>query len=108
MLLLTLQGESQLCSPIFWVVCLLLVLLSFGVVWWLRKGLTVLPASRLLPVEYGTVTSTQILGGLIVYQEHRFVSKFNLWMMFLGLLLILIGCARTLTPNPNPNPNPNP
>ena len=28
-----------------------------------------------------------------MYQEHRFVSKFNLWMMFLGLLLILIGCA---------------
>ena len=38
------------------------------VIWWLRKGLTHLPASRLLPVEYGTVTSTSIIGGLVLFK----------------------------------------
>ena len=30
------------------------------VIWWLRKGLERLEASRLLPVEYGTVTATSV------------------------------------------------
>merc|ERR1711988_901340 len=72
---------------------LLLGILSVGVILWLRKGLTKLPSSRLLPVEYGTVTSTSIVGGLVIYQERRFVGIIDLWMMALGITLILLGCA---------------
>ena len=50
------------------------------------RRLSRLEASRLLPVEYGTVTSTSIVGGLVVYQEHRFVPSLNLWMMGTGTL----------------------
>jgi len=93
MALLTFEGESQACSPVFWGSWLLLVCLTLLVIMWLRKGLSALPSSRLLPVEYGTVTSTSILGGLILYQEGRFVPVYHLWMMGVGILLILIGCG---------------
>ena len=93
MAFLTISGQSQLCHPNFWIAWLLLASLTVLVIWWLRKGLSHLEASRLLPIEYGTVTSTAILGGLIIFQEHRFVSTFHLWMMLGGILLICIGCA---------------
>ena len=93
MALLTLGGESQMCHPTFWVSWLLLALLTVFVIWWLRKGLSHLEASRLLPVEYGTVTSTSIVGGLVIYKEWELVSPFSRGMMGVGILLILIGCA---------------
>ena len=58
MTLLTYDGESQLCHPAYWITLASLFGLTACVIWWLRKGLLHLPASRLLPVEYGTVTST--------------------------------------------------
>jgi len=93
MTLLTLGGESQLCHATYWVLIVMLCLFSVCVIWWLRKGLSHLAASRLLPVEYGTVTSTSIVGGLVIYQERRFVGPLNLYMMMVGILLILLGCA---------------
>lgn len=93
MTLLSLDGDSQLCHPTYWTMVVMLCVFSIAVIWWLRKGLSHLAASRLLPVEYGTVTSTSILGGLIIYQERRFVGMLNLWMMALGICLILLGCA---------------
>ena len=51
MAFLTLSGESQVCHPIFWGSWLLLSGLTVFVIWWLRKGLSHLEASRLLPVE---------------------------------------------------------
>ena len=44
-------------------------------------------------MEYGTVTSTSILSGLVIYQERHYVSSFDVWMMACGILLILLGCA---------------
>lgn len=49
--------------------------------------------TRLLPVEYGAVTSTSVIGGLVIYQEHKFVSSSDLACMGLGVLLICLGCA---------------
>jgi len=71
MLALTAVGDSQLCFAFFWVVLLAWALLSLAAIYWLRKGLVHLPASRLLPIEYGTVTTTSVLGGLVVYQAHK-------------------------------------
>jgi uncharacterized membrane protein YgcG len=93
MVFLSFEGQSQLCHATFWVSALLLVLLTLLVIVWLRKGLSHLEASRLLPVEYGTVTSTSILGGLILYQEHRYVSRLHICFMMVGILLILLGCG---------------
>ena len=85
--------HSQLCHATFWVVLLAWALLSLSVIWWLRKGLERLEASRLLPVEYGTVTATSVLGGLVLYQEARYVGALNLALMGVGILLICCGCA---------------
>ena len=46
-------------------------LLSVAAIWWLRKGLLFLEVTRLLPIEYGVVTCTSVIGGLVIYQEHR-------------------------------------
>jgi len=116
MLALTAVGDSQLCFAFFWVVLLAWALLSLAAIYWLRKGLVHLPASRLLPIEYGTVTTTSVLGGLVVYQahkgapellpsflhsilqccdqEHKYVPVSpNLSVMGFGIGLICIGCA---------------
>ena len=95
MLFLTLfpPYESQLCHATFWLVILAWALLSIAVIWWLRKGLERLEASRLLPVEYGTVTATSVLGGLVLYQEARHVGTLNLCFMGVGILLICLGCG---------------
>jgi len=85
--------KSQLCHSTFWLVVLAWALISVLVIFWLRKGLERLPASRLLPVEYGTVTATSVLGGLMLYQEATTVSVFNLAMMGVGIGLICGGCA---------------
>ena len=50
-------------------------------------------ASRLLPIEYGTVTSMSIVGGLVIYNERRWVSTLNVWLIFFGIGLILLGCG---------------
>lgn len=55
----------------FYLVAGVWLALSIVVIWWLRKGLLNLDASRLLPVEYGTVTSTSVLGGLVLFQESK-------------------------------------
>lgn len=94
MLALTAVGDSQLCFAFFWVVLLAWALLSLAAIYWLRKGLVHLPASRLLPIEYGTVTTTSVLGGLVVYQEHKYVPVSpNLSVMGFGIGLICVGCA---------------
>ena len=85
--------QSQLCHATFWLVLLAWALLSVGVIFWLRKGLKRLEASRLLPIEYGTVTATSVLGGLMLYQEAAAVPRFNLAMMGGGIVLICGGCA---------------
>ena len=68
-------------------------LTSLLVVWWLRKGLGALPASRLLPIEYGTFTATSVLSGLVCYDEVRFVAEGHLRIMSGGMVLVLVGCA---------------
>ncbi|EOD35570.1 hypothetical protein EMIHUDRAFT_433894 [Emiliania huxleyi CCMP1516] len=98
MLALTAVGDSQLCFAFFWVVLLAWALLSLAAIYWLRKGLVHLPASRLLPIEYGTVTTTSVLGGLVVYQAHKGEHKYvpvspNLSVMGFGIGLICVGCA---------------
>ena len=95
MALLTVYGDSQLCHAAAWLAALLLVAFSLLVIHWLRKGLRNLEASRLLPVEYGTVTSTSIVGGLILFDEGADASlaPLNFWMMALGIGLIVAGCA---------------
>ena len=50
-------------------------------------------ASRLLPVEYGTVTATSVVGGLVLYQEARHVDSLNLCFMGVGIMLICLGCG---------------
>lgn len=93
MLSLSLYGESQLGHFAFWAICLAWTVLSIAAIWWLRKGLLHLPASRLLPVEYGCVTATSVLGGLILFREHQYVPAESLGWMGFGLVLICIGCA---------------
>lgn len=93
MMLLTIEGQSQLCHFMFWLLVVLWLLLSIAVIWWLRKGLLNLEASRLLPVEYGTVTSTSVIGGLVLYKEHRWVSAKDQALMMIGIALIVLGCA---------------
>ena len=66
--------------------------LSLTSVWWLRKGLKALEASRLLPVEYGTFTASSVTGGLIVFDEYKLVPTSSLWLMAGGCLLMLAGC----------------
>ena len=68
-------------------------LTSVAVVYWLRKGLNALPASRLLPIEYGTFTATSVLAGLVCYQEARFLREGHLQLMAVGMGLVLAGCA---------------
>jgi multidrug transporter EmrE-like cation transporter len=93
MLSLSLYGQSQLSHPTFWIVGLAWAVFSVAAIWWLRKGLLHLPASRLLPVEYGCVTATSVLGGLILFREHQYVPAESLRWMGFGLLLICVGCA---------------
>ncbi len=93
MLLLSFSGDSQLCHPLFWVVLLAWALLAVGAIIWLRKGLRHLPATRLLPVEYGTVSSASVLGGLLLYEEADLVSSRDLGLMMLGILLVCVGCG---------------
>uniref|UniRef100_A0A7S3B2B9 Magnesium transporter n=1 Tax=Haptolina ericina TaxID=156174 RepID=A0A7S3B2B9_9EUKA len=93
MLLLTLEGQSQLCHAALYIVGIVWILLSVLVIQWLRKGLLVLEASRLLPVEYGTVTSTSVLGGLVLYQEGKFCTSEDMWLMALGISFIIFGCC---------------
>ena len=76
--MLTFAGDNQACDAVFWVTALGVLGFSLLVIWWLRKGLSQLPASRLLPVEYGTVTSTSIVGGLVIYQERFDVTNFDM------------------------------
>eukprot|EP00966_Prymnesium_polylepis_P302447 6987455-Prymnesium_polylepis.1 len=57
MLFLQLDGSSQLCHAAFWAVAAALVALFAAQVYWLRKALIHLEVTRVLPVEYGTVTS---------------------------------------------------
>ena len=93
MLLLTFRGDSQLCFANFYAFLTAWALLSVAAIWWLRKGLLFLEVTRLLPIEYGVVTCTSVIGGLVIYQEHRFVPTSNLIYMSLGILLICAGCA---------------
>jgi hypothetical protein len=92
MLALTLVGDSQLNDPVFAIVCTAWTGSSLFVIWWLRKSLTVLPASRLLPIEYGTFTASSVLGGLLVFDEQRVVTSGHLWLMALGSILVIVGC----------------
>jgi len=87
MLALTAVGDSQLCFAFFWVVLLAWALLSLAAIYWLRKGLVHLPASRLLPIEYGTVTTTSVLGGLVVYQARKGVPLPPSFLPFLPPML---------------------
>ena len=93
MIALTLSGESQLGHPTLYVVVAWWVTSSLLVVWWLRKSFSVLEASRVLPIEYGTFTSVSVLLGLIVYQEAQWVTTQHLWVMALGISIIVAGCA---------------
>ena len=62
-------------------------------VWWLRKGLQNLAASRLLPIEYGTFTSSSMLAGLVVFDEARGISSQQLTQMAFGCALMVAGCV---------------
>lgn len=93
MLALTLGGQSQLGSPVFWQVICLWVGSSLLVVWWLRKGLRRVEASRLLPIEYGAFTSSSVLAGLVVYNEADDLTSDHLTLMGCGVVLVIAGCA---------------
>ena len=62
----TLDGDSQISLPIFWILGVCLLFLMFGQVWWLRKALLNLPVSRVLPIEYGVVSALTMLGGIFL------------------------------------------
>ena len=68
-------------------------LASAATIYWLRKALARLPASRLLPIEYGTFTLTSVLAGLICYDEARFVGLGQLQTIGFAMVLVLVGCA---------------
>jgi hypothetical protein len=93
MLALTLAGQSQMDHVVFSSMIGVWLFASLTVVWWLRKGLANLPATRLLPIEYGTFTSASVMAGLLVYDEQRFVSKDHLQLMVVGVVLVALGCA---------------
>ena len=93
MLFLTLEGQNQLCSSTFWGTVGILVILCLLQVWWLRKGVANLPVTRLLPIEYGTVSSTSIIAALVIYQERQYVSNTHILFMMVGIVLIAIGCG---------------
>uniref|UniRef100_A0A7S4MVH9 Uncharacterized protein n=1 Tax=Prymnesium polylepis TaxID=72548 RepID=A0A7S4MVH9_9EUKA len=93
MLALTLSGESQLGHATLYVVVGWWAGASLMTVWWLRKALHALEASRVLPIEYGTFTATSVLLGLIVYDEAKWVSTTNRWLMAIGISIIVGGCA---------------
>ena len=97
MLALALSGEvstaSQLEAPVFWLTIGVWVGTSVLVVWWLRKGLRNLEASRLLPIEYGTFTAASVVAGLVVYNEAQYVSTQHRWLMAAGVVLVACGCA---------------
>ena len=69
MLALTFSGESQLRHPTLYTVVAWWAGASLLVVWWLRKALNALEASRVLPIEYGTFTCVSVVLGLICYDE---------------------------------------
>jgi len=93
LIVLTLKGDSQLGHITLYVVITTWALLSLLVVWWLRKALNVLEATRCLPIEYGTFTCSSVLLGLLVYDEAKWMSMPNRWTMSAGIMLILAGCA---------------
>jgi len=73
---------------------------SLAVAWWLHKGFHNLPASRLLPIEYGTFTTVAVSVDLIVFQEARRDATGNaalaLAVGLVGLGCALVGSRRTL------------
>lgn len=62
-------GDDQLCHPAFWVVLGLQLLLLLLLVWWLRKALIHLEVTRVLPIEYGTVSALSIPGSVAKMAE---------------------------------------
>ena len=60
-----------MCHPVFWVVASSLVVLFAAQVYWLRKALLHLEVTRVLPVEYGTVTTLSVMGSLVLFQAHH-------------------------------------
>ena len=87
-------GASPIDSDgIFWYVMGAWGLTSLLVVWWLRKGLSMIEASRLLPIEYGTFTASSVVAGLVVYDEAQYVSKPHRVLMTIGVVLVALGCA---------------
>ena len=96
MLAIAFSGEGSaplLDSPTFWVVIGSWACLSFMAIWWLRKGLQNLAATRLLPIEYGTFTSSSVLAGLVVFEEARGISSEQLTQMACGCALMVAGCV---------------
>ena len=87
------DGHSQVCYAIFWVVASSLLVLFGAQVIWLRKALLHLEVTRVLPVEYGTVTTLSVLGSLVLFQEHTLLTPPRLAAVFAGIVLILLGCA---------------
>ena len=92
LLYLTLEGRSQLCFAIFWLLGVGLFALVLAQIWWLRKALLVLEVSRVLPIEYGVTTLTSMLASLFVLGELEFVPGAGATFIVLGMILILAGC----------------
>ena len=89
----TLDGDSQISLPIFWILGVCLLFLMFGQVWWLRKALLNLPVSRVLPIEYGVVSALTMLGGIFFFQEGKYVPEGGGWAIGVGIFFMLVGCV---------------
>uniref|UniRef100_A0A7S2GGI3 Uncharacterized protein n=1 Tax=Haptolina brevifila TaxID=156173 RepID=A0A7S2GGI3_9EUKA len=88
---LTVSGQAQWSNDMI-VIVAVWSFFSLTSVWWLRKGLKALEASRLLPVQYGTFTAMSVFVGLYVFDEAALVSHTSLWLIFSGCTLMTIGC----------------
>ena len=89
----SLDGDSQISFPIFWIMGCSLICLMGGQVWWLRKALLNLPVSRVLPIEYGLVSALTMLGGVFFFQEWVYVPEGGGWAISGGIVLMLVGCV---------------
>ena len=82
---------SIFTSPLFWVLLLFLAAFWSGQIFWINKGILVVDAVFLVPVETAADALTGVVGGLFYFREIEDMKQPDLAWFTVGIIVTLFG-----------------
>merc|ERR1719401_2659530 len=93
--------NDSFTNPLLYIVIAVWFVTGFAsAFWFMRVVFRRYETTLALPVEYGTLNAASVLTGLLFYQEHTYMSNWQLAAVIVGSAIILGGIYVGRAPMP--------